>query len=361
MQYVVDPAHTSRAYVIEKGGTVRLLVNDVLQPNPVLDVSSTILTSGECGILGVAFDPQFASNNYVYFHYNLDAPIRSCIVRYTMSADGTTLSDPYPIFSFSNEQTFSHKGGSINFGPDGYLYFATGDGGISEDPHNNAQNGGSYMGKLLRINVATDDFPNDPDRNYGIPLSNPYRNSSTILHEIYGVGLRNPFRWSFDSLTGGIMLADVGQDRWEEVNYVPVFGARRNFGWRVREGIEPFMDNLPAFSNGSFDPFFVYDHSYGRAIIGGYIYRGNALDPVFKGRYFLADATSKKVGSIPFGISRSEAVTISQSLLRDHTVSINDSLGVDATLSAPVSISPDANGEPMIVDLYRGQLVRLVP
>lgn len=357
MQYLVNPADTSLAYVIEKGGIVKVLKNDVVQSTPALDISSTIFATGECGLLGIAVDPNYASNHYVYLHYNTDSPITTNVVRYTADSTGTTLSDPYPIISFANEQTTSHKGGSIEFGKDGYLYFATGDGASPEDIDNNAQNPQSYLGKLLRIDVSRDDFPSDATKNYAIPVNNPYYGSSTIYPEIYGVGLRNPFRCSFDPVTGGLFIADVGQDFWEEINYVPYQGARRNFGWRIREGKHPFMNNLPAFSTSFFDPFFEFDHTWGHAVVGGFIYRGSGLDPAFKGRYFFGDATLRKVASIPFSVQNGEATTVTQSEIADHTGTINTALG--AAVQAPVSISPDKNGEVMVVDLYRGQLLRL--
>jgi glucose/arabinose dehydrogenase len=319
-----------------------------------------LYTQSECGLLGIAFDPKFASNRYVYLHYNTGPdPIKTKIVRYTVSSDGAAFTNEFQIFSFE-QLTPSHKGGSINFGPDGFLYIATGDGASPEDIANNAQSPQTFLGKVLRLDVSGDDFPTDADQNYAIPRSNPYYTSKTIKPEIWAVGLRNPFRWSFDSKTGAMIIADVGQDKWEELNYLPKGLAQMNLGWRVKEGDEDFFTNLPAFSNAFTYPFFQYNHSFGRAIVGGFVYRGNALDPSMKGRYVFADATIPKIASISITLSGGIPLPISASSAIVHSPSINTSLGADS-ISAPVSVTPDINGEIMIADLYKGLIIRLVP
>lgn len=360
MEYICNSADPQNAYVIEKGGAVKLIKNDVLQPGTVLDISGVLFNQGECGLLGIAFDPKFASNRYVYLHYNTGPdPIKTNIVRYTVSGDGTAFSNEFPIFSFE-QPTPSHKGGSINFGPDGFLYIATGDGGSPEDIANNAQSPQTFLGKVLRLDVANDDFPNDATQNYAIPRNNPYYTSKTIKQEIWAVGLRNPYRWSFDSKTGAMIIADVGQDKWEELNFIPKGVAQMNFGWRVKEGNEDFFTNLPAFSHAFALPFFQYDHTFGRAIVGGFVYRGNALDASMKGRYVFADATIPKIASIAITLSGGNPLPVPISSAIVHSPSINASLGADS-IGAPVSVSPDINGEIMIADLYKGHIIRLVP
>ncbi|MBI1332048.1 MAG: glucose sorbosone dehydrogenase [Armatimonadetes bacterium] len=360
MLYLVNPASPTLAYVIERPGHVRLLTNDVLQSADVLDISGTVVTDGECGLLGMAFDPNFSSNHYVYLHYNAGSPIETRIVRYTMSGDGLTMSNPFPIFSFQQPVTANHKGGSINFGSDGMLYLMTGDGGSGNDPNNYAQTPTSFLGKILRIDVTSDDFAGDPEQNYHVPTDNPWFNTAGVNPEIWAFGLRNPFRWTFDSTSNGFLIADVGQDAYEEVDYVPISGGGRNFGWSLREGLHGTGNPGPAFSTPFSDPFFEYGHGFGESIIGGFVYHGTALDASLQGRYFFGDYITSKIVSIPFARSGGEAVSTSLGASMDHTSDINSSLnGTD--ISGPVSFNPDRNGEIMVVNLNNGTLVRLVP
>jgi len=361
MLYLVDPADSTRAYVIERPGRVRLLVNDVLQSANVLDITGTVVTDGECGFLGMAFDPNFATNRYVYFHFNAGSPIETRIVRYTMNAGGTSLSSSFPILSFQQPSTTNHKGGDINFGTDGFLYVMTGDGGSGNDPDNNAQTPTTFLGKILRIDVTGDDFTTDLEQNYSVPVNNPWVGDLSVKPEIWGFGMRNPFRWSVDAVTGGLLIADVGQGAYEEMNYEPAGQGHRNYGWSLREGAHDTGNPGPAFFTPLTEPFLEYDHSFGATVIGGFIYRGSALDPSLHGHYFFADFISSKIVSAPFSLTTGgEAVTTSISASTNHTATINSTLGGN-TVSRPVSITPDKNGEIMIMDLDRGTLLRLVP
>jgi glucose/arabinose dehydrogenase len=174
MLYLATPGDAAKGYVLERSGKVRLLISDVLQASPVLDITSTVQTIGECGLLGMAFDPNYSTNKFMYLHFSAGSPIETRIVRYTMNGAGTSLSSPFPIFSFQQPPTTNHKGGAINFGSDGMLYIMTGDGGGGNDPNNYAQTPTSFLGKILRIDVNGDDFPSDPNQNYTIPPSNPW-------------------------------------------------------------------------------------------------------------------------------------------------------------------------------------------
>lgn len=360
MLYVANPADSTQAYVIERPGRVRLLVNDTLQGSNVLDITGTVVTDGECGLLGMAFDPNFSTNHYVYLHYNAGSPIETRIVRYTMNVGGTSLNSPQPIFSFVQPGTTNHKGGSINFGNDGYLYVLTGDGGGGNDPNNYAQTPDSFLGKMLRIDVTSDDFPGDANQNYHVPADNPWVGVSGVNPEIWSFGLRNPFRWSIDPVTGGILIADVGQDAYEEINYQPAGQGHRNYGWNMREGLHASGNTGPGYFTPLTNPFLEYNHGFGESVIGGFIYRGSALDPALQGRYFFADYISAKVVSAPFSLVGGEAAQTSITASMNHTFDINSSLGSDS-ISGPVSVSPDKNGEVMIVDLNKGNLIRLVP
>lgn len=360
MLYIAAPGDPTKAYVIERDGRVKLILNDVLQPTDVLDITGTVDTSGECGLLGIAFDPQYASNKFVYLHYNAGSPIETRIVRYTMNAGGTLLGSPQQIFAFQQTSETNHKGGAINFGADGFLYVMTGDGGGQNDPNNFAQSGNSFLGKILRIDPSTDDFPGDPNQNYGIPLSNPWVGVIGVKPEIWGFGLRNPFRWSVDPVTGGLLIADVGQGAFEEINFEPAGQGMRNYGWNMREGLHDSGNSGPAFSSPFKDPFLEFDHAYGRSVIGGFVYRGSALDPSLQGRYFFGDYITARIGSVPFTLNSGEANPTSSNSIQTHSDSINVSLGANA-ISGPVSITPDANGEIIVCDLNQGKLIRLVP
>lgn len=358
--YLADPADTTRAYVIEKPGRVKLLVNDVLQSAVVLDITGTVVTDAECGLLGMAFDPNYSSNHYVYLHYNAGTPTETRIVRYTMNVAGTSLSSPHPVFSFQQPTTPNHKGGSINFGSDGFLYIMTGDGGGGDDPNNYAQTPTSYLGKIIRIDPSGDDFPSDANQNYAIPSTNPWVGDSSVKPEIWAFGMRNPFRWSVDPVTGGLLIADVGQGAYEEVDYEPAGASHRNYGWNVREGLHASGDSGPLYFTPTTDPFLEYSHAFGESIIGGFIYRGTALDATLRGRYFFADYVESKLVSVPFSLTGAEATSQNIGSAYDHTNSIDNSLGGDS-ISGPVSVTPDKNGEIMVVNLNSGTLVRLVP
>ncbi len=360
MMYIVNPADSTQAYVVERPGRIRLMTNDVLQSTNVLDITGSVVTSGECGLLGMAFDPNFSSNHYVYLHYNGGSPIETRIVRFTMNGAGTSMGSAFPIFSFQQPTTTNHKGGSINFGSDGKLYLMTGDGGGGNDPNNYAQTPTSFLGKVLRIDPSGDDFPADPNQNYSVPADNPWVGTAGVNPEIWDFGMRNPFRWSVDPVTGGFLIADVGQDAYEEVDYEPAGHGHRNYGWSVREGVVDTTNPGPAYFTPLTNPFLTYSHAFGETVIGGFIYRGTALDPALAGRYFFADYITAKIVSVPFSLSGGEAVTTSINSAMDHTASINIGLGVNS-ISGPVSVSPDKNGEIMICDLNRGTVVRLIP
>jgi glucose/arabinose dehydrogenase len=350
MLYLATPGDAAKGYVLERSGKVRLLISDVLQASPVLDITSTVQTIGECGLLGMAFDPNYSTNKFMYLHFSAGSPIETRIVRYTMNGAGTSLSSPFPIFSFQQPPTTNHKGGAINFGSDGMLYIMTGDGGGGNDPNNYAQTPTSFLGKILRIDVNGDDFPSDPNQNYTIPPSNPWVGTAGVNPEIWAFGMRNPFRWTVDPVTGGLLIADVGQDAFEEIDYEPAGHSHRNYGWNMREGLHPSGNAGPAFFTPTTDPFLEYGHGFGESVIGGFIYRGSALDASFRGRYFFADYTVAKICSIPFSHAGAEA----------NPVAINASLSGDA-IAGPVSVTPDANGEIMICDLNKGTLIRLIP
>lgn len=348
------PGDFARIFILEQHtGRVRLYHLDtaVLDPVPFLDIDSLVINTGnERGLLGLAFHPDYQSNRYFYVSYN-DNSGTSVIARFTASADPDSAIATSRLNILTQTQPFSnHNGGCIKFGPDGYLYIGLGDGGSGEDPQNNAQNTGTLLGKLLRIDV---DSPQAP-LNYGIPADNPFVGVGGYRAEIWSLGLRNPWRWSFDRLTGDLYLADVGQYAWEEVNVEPANTGGRNYGWRCLEGYscttwgQPACNcNNPAFTA----PVTVYSHNDGCSVTGGYVYRGCAI-PELYGTYFYADYCSDDIWSFRWdGANGTTDSTL-------WTAAFTPPAGLVENIS---SFGEDAFGELYICDLNGGELFKIVP
>ncbi len=289
---------SNRMFVVEQAGIIKI-INNLSTGNtlstPFLNITSLVDNAEEeQGLLGLAFHPDYETNGYFYVNYIYDPGPgldRTRIARYKVSPSDPNIADPNSALTLLeyNQDFSNHNGGDLHFGPlDGYLYIASGDGGSGNDPNNRAQSKQSYLGKLLRIDVDGDDFPGDPNRNYAIPSSNPFVNASSTYDEIFSLGLRNPWRFSFDCLTADLYIADVGQLAREEINFRKAAATGgENFGWRCREG---------SIANGNFscnggpltDPVFDYVRSQGRSITGGYVYRGTQYPDMF-GTYIFAD------------------------------------------------------------------------
>ncbi len=281
---------SGRLFVIEKPGRIRILVGDQLQPGSFLDITERVgSNSSEQGLLGLAFHPNFAQNGYFFVNYT-DQGGNTQIARFTANGDAQRADPASEKRLLTVPQPFAnHNGGAVKFGPDGYLYLGLGDGGSAGDPYDNAQSGNSLLGKILRLDV-------DNGEPYAIPPDNPYAGSGEVYPEIWASGLRNPWRISFDPLTGNLWIGDVGQGNWEEINRVPG-GAPGgyNFGWNKMEGTHPF--------EGSNQPFYTapvaeYSHADGCSVTGGYVYRGLAL-PEWQGIYFYGDYCSGVVWGLP--------------------------------------------------------------
>lgn len=297
---VQAPGDTSRWYVVEQGGTVRVFDNDpdATGFTTVIDLSAGVQCCGEAGLLGIAFDPDFTSNGHVYLSYTAPGLV-STVSRFTSNDGGATL-DPgsEQVILRVNQDFTNHNGGNIAFGPDGYLYIGLGDGGGGGDPNSRAQNTTNLLGAMLRIDVH-----GGPP--YGIPPNNPFaanplcpadHSSASQCPEIYAWGLRNPWRWSFDRDTDALWVGDVGQNMWEEIDIVERNG---NYGWDCREGAHAFGSPAPSCStaSGLIDPVFEYDHGDGVSVTGGYVYRGAAM-PALEGRYVFADFASRFIWSL---------------------------------------------------------------
>jgi glucose/arabinose dehydrogenase len=294
----VDITHagdgSGRLFVAEQEGFIRIVQSGQVRPVPFLDIESLVLCCGERGLLGLAFDPDYATNGFFYVNYTDNAG-DSVVARYDVSAGNPNRADPNSgtVLKTWSQPFSNHNGGDLAFGPDGHLYVASGDGGSSSDPDDNGQTLDTLLGKILRLDV---DAP--PDY---IPVDNPFVGDPMALDEIWSYGVRNPWRFGFDRLTGDLFVADVGQFTKEEVSFQAASSSGgENWGWRVLEGTFCHRDDPPGacddFLNGGSElPILEYGHTGGNcAITGGYRYRGAAY-PDLDGVYFYADFCSGRI------------------------------------------------------------------
>jgi len=309
---------SGRLFVVEQGGTIRILVNGTALPVPLLDITSRVLSGGERGLLNITFPPQFALKRYFYVNYTRIPDGATVIARYRLTID-PNVADPASeeVLLVIDQPFANHNGGMMAFGPDGFLYIGMGDGGSAGDPNNFAQNiaplpGNRHLlGKLLRIDVEGGAVP------YAIPATNPLLGG--VRSEIWARGLRNPWKFSFDRLTGDLYVGDVGQERVEEVNFRRA-GARGgdNYGWNIFEGTLCF--NPPAACVRPLryvPPVAQYSHTLGCSVTGGYVYRGNEF-PMLQGVYFFGDFCSGRIWGL-----RRIATGFERSFLTDTPLSIS--------------------------------------
>lgn len=308
------PGDSERTFVVEQQGTVQAIAADGAV-SPFVDIASRVLFGGEAGLLGMAFHPDWPNTPEAFLSYSTSgggADHRSMLARLRSSDGGKTLDPTSETVVLTFDQPFrNHNGGNIAFGPDGYLYFGTGDGGSGGDPRNFAQNLQVPLGKMLRIDVVG-------SAPYGIPPDNPLVEGGG-LPEIYAWGLRNPWRFSFDRETGELFAGDVGQNAWEEIDIIVKGG---NYGWKIREGAHCFgASSCP--SAGLVEPIAEYRNpEAGRSITGGFVYRGKAL-PKLAGTYLYADFIS---GTL-WGLSKSTSGTYEPRVLIESTGALISSFG----------------------------------
>jgi glucose/arabinose dehydrogenase len=367
------PGDLNRLFIVEQRGSggvasradIRImnLPSGTIEPTPFLSVfnlPTNAATNSEQGLLGLAFDPNYATNGYFYVNYTTAVTTNgtTIIERYRVSTTNPNIADPgsATMLLTLNQPFVNHNGGWLGFGPDGYLYAALGDGGSGGDPGNRAQNTTLLFGKMLRILPDGDDFPADPNRNYSIPSTNPFATHATNAREIWAYGLRNPWRSSFDRVTGDLWIGDVGQDAWEEINFqpaatLPPFTAV-NYGWRCYEGNAPYnTTNCAPQSTMTFPVHTLPQVGTNYcSITGGYVYRGCKI-PQARGLYFFADYCAARVWSF-------RLVGTSVTELTDRTAEVTP---VGLTINTITSFGEDASGELYITSGGSGNIFKILP
>jgi glucose/arabinose dehydrogenase len=327
---------SGRLFIIEKRGTIRVLRDGILLDPPFLDITRRVGSSAsEQGLLGLAFHPNYASNGFFFVNYT-NRQGDTVISRFSVSSTDPNRAEPDSevIVLVIDQPAPNHNGGNLLFGPDGYLYVGMGDGGGAGDIFGNGQNRQSLLGKMLRINV--DELP------YAIPPDNPFVAVSSTRPEIWALGLRNPWRFSFDRLTGDLYIADVGQNTYEEVNFQPA-GSRggENYGWPIMEGLHCY-DRGSCSVEGLTLPVAEYDHSAGCSVTGGYVYRGRRF-PALNGVYLFSDyCTGTLWGTTQAPDGSWETAVLGQT-------------GIN-----PSSFGEDEAGELYILDLAGGALYQII-
>jgi glucose/arabinose dehydrogenase len=343
LDLTAPPDDTARIFIVEKTGTIRILKGGQILPRAFLDLSSIVSNGGEQGLLGLAFHPQYASNGkfYVYYTDKLGGNIH--VVEYVVSSNPDSASATGREILFVDHSRYSnHNGGQVAFGPDGYLYIGLGDGGSGGDPNGNGQNLNVLLGKMLRIDVNS----GSP---YSIPAGNPFLGQTGKRGEIWSYGLRNPWRFCFDRANGDMVIADVGQERWEELDYEPAGMGGRNYGWSRMEGRHCYPPGTTCNQTGLVLPVAEYDHQAGCSVTGGYVYRGS-LHPELAGTYFYGDYCTGLIRS--FRIVNGSAVEE-----KDWTRAIRTEAG--GAMQGLSSFGLDASGELYLV-LLDGEIYKLV-
>jgi len=304
--------NSQRIYIVEQAGRVRIIQRGELLPTPLLDISDRVFHQGEQGLLSAAFPPGYPSVGHFYVYYtNLEGD--NLVVRFSLLLGSETQADPAServILYFDHPEQRNHNGGQIAFGPDSYLYIGTGDGGGANDPLGNGQNPNTYLGKILRIDVESGTTP------YAIPEDNPFVAIENYRDEIWGLGLRNPWRFSFDRDTADLYIADVGQNKYEEINMQPAGSpGGENYGWNTMEGLHCFRA-LTCDQSRLTAPIAEYSHNGGYcSVTGGHVYRGKTY-PSLQGIYFFSDFCSRQI----WGLQQFEGVWVLETLLGSEHV-----------------------------------------
>lgn len=335
----IAPDGSKRIFVVEQEGTISVFQNtqDAQTSTTFLNIKSKVTSGGERGLLGLAFHPDFKTNGYFYVNYTTGSPLKSVIARYQAQTPASNTASTTETVLLTFSQPFdNHNGGALQFGKDGFLYIATGDGGNGGDPDNNAQNKKSLLGKILRIDVNSNN-----KGNYGIPADNPFTgNAEGNREEIFAYGLRNPWKMSFDTGSDQLYVADVGQNKREEINLITNGG---NYGWRIKEGIDCYNPASNCDENDLIEPIHDYTQTDGdKSITGGYVYRGESIKSL-QGKYIYGDFVSGRIWALETENNRMKSNT----LLLDSDGSIS-------------TFGQDENGEIYFANLRTGKMMKLV-
>jgi glucose/arabinose dehydrogenase len=364
--FVQDPTDRAVQLVVQQDGRIRTVRDGSVLPVDFLDLSPVVLSGGERGLLGLAFAPDTATSGRFYVNFtNRDG--HTVVARFRRSTD-PSLAEAASRFdlrwggsggpAFIVQPFANHNGGHLAFGPDGFLYIGLGDGGSGNDPGHRAQNPSELLGKMLRIDVGV---PDTHGTGYVVPRDNPFVSGGPVSArpEIWAFGLRNPWRYSFDDParggTGALLIGDVGQNRFEEIDYEPARRGGLNYGWRNREGAHDNVTSLPPAYVPLVNPIHEYDHAAGQSVTGGFVYRGRALPTMYQGRYFFADFVQGRVWSLALGIDSSTGEPRASDLI-EHTTELGGA-GVLGNIS---SFGVDTDGELYIVSYSLGRILKVV-
>ena len=364
LAFVQDPIDRAVQFIVQQDGHIRVLRGATVLAADFIDLSSALISGGEQGLLGLAFPPNAATTGRFFVDFT-NRSGDTVVARFRRSTP--VVADPTSRFDlrwggaggpgFIAQPYANHNGGNLAFGPDGYLYIGLGDGGAGGDPENRAQNPQEFLGKMLRIDVSVaDSHPSG----YQVPADNPFVRGVPLIArpEIWAFGLRNPWRYSFDDPahggTGALVIGDVGQSSWEEVDYEPANRGGRNYGWRVREGAHDYDMSRPAAFLPLTEPIHEYDHTNAVSITGGFVYRGSALPSTYRGRYVFGDLLGR-VWSIALTIDPASGEARSSNLL-EHT----DELGGASLIGNISSFGIDGDGEIYVVSYSGGQILKVI-
>ncbi|MBW3663828.1 MAG: PQQ-dependent sugar dehydrogenase [Actinobacteria bacterium] len=357
--YVTAPPDDDRLFIVEQSGRVLVLTDPMTAavrvggrgsgPDVFLDLSEVVSVGNERGLLGLAFHPEYASNGRFFVHYT-DGGGDTALVEYAVSDDPDVASSaPVAELLSADQPASNHNGGMLAFGPDGMLYLALGDGGGAGDQFGNGQRPDTLLGTILRVDV-------DGGAPYEVPADNPFADGGDGAREVWHYGLRNPWRFSFDEAEGLLYIADVGQNAFEEVNVVPADASGLNFGWPITEGNHCFDPPQDCSTAGLTLPVFEYPTDEGCAVIGGYVYRGEAI-PQLHGHYLYADVCGGFVRSF----RHEDGQVTDERDWTDQLEGLSAETGESVSgYAGPTSFGLDAAGE-LYLTTAGGSVFRIVP
>jgi len=342
LDIALRPGHPDDLYVVDQVGRIHLVRGGVVAPDPVLDISGIVSAGGERGLLGLAFAPKEGDDRLFVYYTALDGQQVVSAFRMDPAAPDRAIRDSEEILMRMADPFSNHNGGALAFGPDGFLYISTGDGGGGGDPLDSGRHLDTLLAKVLRIDV--DHAPSE-GVGYAIPADNPFVDTAGAMPEIWLTGLRNPWRLRFDRATGDLWIGDVGQGAWEEIDRAPAGVGGLDFGWNLVEGTHCYPSGQAACDEpGTTLPVSEYGHDQGCSVVGGTVYRGEA-QPVLRGWYLFADYCSGRVWAID--------AAAAASAFQPPALVFESGRNISA-------IAEDATGELVATDIGSGELLRIV-